>query len=72
MTKTVSVLWRVAAVLLSLAGVAGFIVFFVPGMNIYWFILSPMIIAVYEIPAVVVYYLWKKRRARDEESREER
>jgi uncharacterized membrane-anchored protein len=64
MTRVGSVLWRGVAVLLSLAGVAGFIIFFVPGMNIFWLILSPMIFAVYQIPAVAVYYLWKRRRER--------
>ena len=48
------------AFILSLAGLAGFFIFFVRKMNIYWFILSPMIIAIYQIPAAAVYSLWKK------------
>lgn len=51
-----------AAGLLSLAGFVGFALLFIPRMNVYWFILSPIIIAVYQIPAVVVYGLWKRMR----------
>jgi len=55
-------LWLTGALVLALGGLAGFILIFVRHMNVYWFILSPMILAVYEIPAVVVYGTWKKRR----------
>ena len=60
------------AIILSLAGLAGFFLLFVRKMNVYWFILSPMIIAIYQIPAAVVYSLWKKRRRkmRDKEGAE--
>jgi hypothetical protein len=57
-------LWRASALLLAVGGLAGFIVIFVRHMNVYWFILSPIILSVYEIPAVVVYGTWKKRRDR--------
>jgi UDP-N-acetylmuramyl pentapeptide phosphotransferase/UDP-N-acetylglucosamine-1-phosphate transferase len=55
-------LWLTGALVLALGGLAGFILIFVRHMDVYWFILSPMILAVYEIPAVVVYGTWKKRR----------
>jgi ABC-type multidrug transport system permease subunit len=61
MKKVVSILWLAGAIILSLGGVAGFIILFAPDMNVFWIILSPIIIAVYQIPAVVVYSLWKKR-----------
>jgi hypothetical protein len=57
-------LWRGASLLLALGGVAGFVLIFVRHMNVYWFILSPIILSVYEIPAVMVYGTWKKRRDR--------
>jgi membrane protein YdbS with pleckstrin-like domain len=57
-------LWVIGALVLALSGLAGFILIFVRHMNVYWFILSPIIVAVYEIPAVVVYGTWKKRRDR--------
>ena len=53
---------------LSLAGFVIFAVLFIPRMNVFWFILSPMIIAVYQIPAVVVYALWKRARRKSGEA----
>ncbi len=62
--KTEDRLWRAAALALAVCGLAGFILLFVRGMNVYWFILSPIILAVYEMPAVAVYAAWKRRRAK--------
>jgi len=66
MSPFLSILWRAGAVFLALAGIAGFVWLFVRDMNLYWFILSPLILAVYEIPAVVVYALWKQAKRRGE------
>jgi hypothetical protein len=33
-------------------------------MNVYWFILSPLILAVYQMPAVVLFWLWKRGKKR--------
>jgi len=52
----------VIGIVLSAGGIAGFVLLFVRDMNVYWFILSPIILAVYQIPAVFVFYLWKKKR----------
>jgi hypothetical protein len=51
------------AVFLSVAGLAGFLYLFVRDFNIYWLILSPVIIAFYQVPAAFVFWLHKKRRA---------
>lgn len=53
----------ILALVLSVLGVAGFIYLFVRDFNIYWLILSPVIFAVYQLPAVAVFWLYKKRRA---------
>ena len=45
MNPVLSTLWRGAAALLALAGVAGFIWLFARRMDLYWFILSPLILA---------------------------
>ena len=68
MSKIISVLWLAGAVILSLAGVAAFIFLFVPNMNIFYLILSPVILAVYQFPAVLIFRLWKgwKRRQNPE------
>ncbi len=57
-------LWLAGALVLALGGLGGFILIFVRHMNVYWFILSPIILAVYEIPAVAVYGMGKRRRDR--------
>lgn len=64
MSKLLSAVWLAGCVLLSLGGIAAFIWLFVPDMNVYYLILSPVILAVYQFPAVLVFRLWKgwKRR----------
>lgn len=62
MKKVASILLLAAAILLSAGGIAGFALLFVRDMNVYWLILSPIIFAMYQIPAVVVIWLWKKKR----------
>ncbi len=62
--KIHSVLWLTACVVLSLVGIAAFIFLFVPIMNVFWFILSPIILAMYQVPAVYLYWRWKKWRKR--------
>ncbi len=62
--KIHSFLWLAACVGLSLVGIAAFIVLFVPIMNVFWFILSPIVLAMYQVPAVYLYWRWKKWRKR--------
>jgi len=66
MRTTAAWLGPLVAGVLSLAGFVGFALLFIPRMNVYWFILSPIIIAVYQIPAVMVYGLWKRMRRKSE------
>ena len=49
------------AAALSLAGLAGFLILLAREMNVFWLVLAPVIFAVYQIPAVVVYALWKRK-----------
>ncbi|HEN20819.1 MAG TPA: hypothetical protein ENN86_02295 [Desulfobacteraceae bacterium] len=53
-----------AALIASVAGVAAFIILIIPDFNIYWLIVSPIIIAFYQAPAVYIYWLWKKKTGR--------
>ncbi len=64
MIKVLSVLWLSACVLLSLGGIALFIVLFIPHMSIFELIISPVILAVYQFPAVLLFRLWKGWRRR--------
>ena len=52
----------IASILASLAGILFFIVLFLPDFNIFWLILSPIIIAFYQVPAVYIFWLWKKKK----------
>jgi len=62
----------VASILLSLAGIGGFVVLFARDFNIYWLILSPVIITLYQLPAFYVFWLYRRRRwknrARDDKA----
>ncbi len=54
----------VASILLSLAGVGAFLWIFGRDFNIYWLILSPIIIVLYQFPAVFVFRLYRQRLAK--------
>ncbi len=56
-------LFLALAIFLSLVGMAGFVFLFVKDFNVYWLMLSPVILALYQIPAVFVFWLLKRRRA---------
>ena len=61
--KTGAGAYLVASVVLGLAGIGGFIWLFARDFNIYWLILSPVIITLYELPAVYVFWLYRKKQA---------
>jgi hypothetical protein len=52
-----------ASIFLSLAGVGAFLWLFGRDFNIYWLILTPVVIALYQIPAVFVFRLYRRRLA---------
>jgi len=52
----------IAAIVLSLLGIAAFVFLFARDFNVYWLILSPVIFAVYQFPAVLAFWFYKKRR----------
>ncbi|MFQ6108767.1 MAG: hypothetical protein ACE5L7_04355 [Candidatus Aminicenantales bacterium] len=62
MKKVYSWLLLAAALLASAAGIAAFVFLFVLDFNIYWLILSPIIFALYQWPAVYLFWLWKKKK----------
>ncbi|MBS3818217.1 hypothetical protein KGY73_01755 [bacterium] len=59
--KILSFLLLFSSILASLGGVAAFIYLFVLDWNVYWWILSPIIFALYQIPAVFLYWLRKNK-----------
>jgi len=59
-----------AAIVLSLLGIAAFVFLFAHDFNIYWLILSPVIFAIYEFPAVLALWLYKRKKNKARENRE--
>jgi hypothetical protein len=59
-----------SSILASIAGIALFIILFGPDFNIYWLIISPIIIALYQAPAAYLFHLYRKakHKMRAEES----
>lgn len=54
--------YLVLSIVLCLAGLAGFVFLFARDLNVYWLILSPVIIAVYQVPAAYCFWLYKRAR----------
>src|SRR4030042_3726572 len=66
MFKLRSALWLAGSGRLSLAGMAAFVYLFLLDLNIFYLILSPVILAVYQFPAALVFRLyqgWRRRHA---------
>ncbi len=59
--KTGAGAYLVAAVFLGLAGIGAFVWIFVRNFNIYWLILSPVIITLYELPAFYAFWLYRRK-----------
>ncbi|MCX6568728.1 MAG: hypothetical protein NT147_06725 [Candidatus Aminicenantes bacterium] len=68
--KTGAGLYLAASVVLGLAGLVGFVWIATRDFNIYWVILSPVIITLYELPAVYAFRLYRKKLAAEAESGE--
>lgn len=66
--KINAVIWLIASIFSALGGLAAFVFLFVLDFNVYWLILSPLIIAIYESPAAYFFWLYKKAKLADEKS----
>lgn len=62
MKKIPAIFWLIMSIGASLGGIAAFVVLFVLDFNIYWLILSPVILALYQAPAAYLFWLWRKSR----------
>ncbi|MCX6559607.1 MAG: hypothetical protein NTZ26_03760 [Candidatus Aminicenantes bacterium] len=71
MRRTGTFLFLAASVVFSLGGLTAFVLIFARHMNVYWFILSPLILAVYQFPGVVMLWLWRRRKKMDSPTPEE-
>ena len=68
--KTGAGAYLIASIVLGLAGIGGFVWIFARNFNIYWLILSPVIITLYELPAVYAFRLYRKSRTAAEQREE--
>jgi hypothetical protein len=59
------------SIFLSLAGIAAYIYLFIPDFNIYWLILSPVIIVMYQTPAYLAFRQYRKHKTRESQDSEE-
>jgi len=66
MNKVSVRLLLIGSIVTALGGIIGFLILFIPDFNIYWLILSPIIIAFYEVPAVFLYWLYKKYKKKNQ------
>jgi Na+/H+ antiporter NhaD/arsenite permease-like protein len=67
MKRTYAGLLLIGSILAAVVGVATFIFLFARDFNVYTLILSPVILACYQIPAVVLYWLYKRARQPEQE-----
>jgi len=61
MGKILSVIWLGAAIAFSIGGLAFFVLLFGRQINVFWIVVLPIIFAVYQIPAAVVFWLWRRK-----------
>jgi Ca2+/Na+ antiporter len=66
MNKVSVNLLLMGSIITAVGGIVGFLILFIPDFNIYWLILSPIIIAFYEAPAVFLYWLYKKNKKKNQ------
>jgi hypothetical protein len=62
MKKLYAPLWITGSIVFSIAGFVAFFLLFIPDFNMYWLILSPVILALYQAPAVLLFHFYKKRK----------
>ena len=70
MTKIMPGIWLAMSIATFLGGLIAFIFLFVLDFNIYWLILAPVILAIYQSPAAYFFWLYKKtKRARSRQEK---
>ena len=50
-----------ASILAAVAGITAFILLFIPDYNIYWFMLTPIILAFYIAPAAFLFRKYRRK-----------
>ena len=68
MSKIIPYLFLCASIAAFIGGIVLFIVLFTPDFNIYWLILSPIIIALYLAPAAYLFRQYKRTKRKAEKT----
>ena len=68
MSKVIPYLFLGASIIACIGGIVLFIVLFTPDFNIYWLILSPVILALYQAPAAYLFRLYKRTKRKVQKS----
>jgi Na+/H+ antiporter NhaD/arsenite permease-like protein len=71
MKKLYAPLWITGSVVFSIAGFVAFFLLFFPDFNVYILIISPVVLVMYQAPAVLLFYFYKKRKKKIEGEEEE-
>ena len=66
MSKIIPYILLCASILACIGGIAFFIILFTPDFNIYWLILSPIILALYQAPAAYLFRLYRKTKKKSQ------
>jgi hypothetical protein len=69
--RTTTALLLIGSILASIGGVAAFLFLFLRDFNVFTLIVSPVILACYQGPAALLFWLYRRRRQRERESEEE-
>ncbi len=60
--KLYAPLWITGSIVFSIGGFVAFFLLFIPDFNMYILIISPVILTLYQAPAVLIIYLYRKRK----------
>lgn len=60
--KLYAPLWITGSIVFSIGGFVAFFLLFIPDFNMYILIIAPVIIVLYQAPAVLLIYFYKKRK----------
>jgi hypothetical protein len=61
--------WLIASMLSFLIGLAAFVYLFILDINIYYFILAPVILALYLSPSAFLFGQWRKAKRKIEDKK---
>ncbi len=69
--KTATRLLMVGSILASVGGVAAFLFLFLRDFNVFTLIVAPVILACYQAPAALLFWLYRRRKQREQDMDEE-